>query len=70
MPVGAEVTVPVPVPALTTVRVRVICVKVAVTVLAALITTGQVPVPVQAPLQPEKVAPPLCGVAVSVTEVP
>jgi len=43
--------------------------NVAVTLFAALIVTEQVPVPVHAPLQPEKVWP-LAGVAVSVTLVP
>jgi hypothetical protein len=44
-------------------------VKVAVTARAALIVTLQVPVPVQLPLQPVKVAP-LVGTAVKVTTVP
>ena len=44
-------------------------VKVAVTLLAALILTTQLPVPVQAPLQPVKVEP-VVGVAVRVTLVP
>ncbi len=44
-------------------------VKVAVTVGAALIVTVQVPVPVQAPLQPVKVEP-AAGAAVRVTTVP
>jgi hypothetical protein len=42
--------------------------KLALTFLAASIETEQVPVPVQAPLQPVK-ADPLTGVAVSVTSV-
>jgi hypothetical protein len=42
--------------------------KVAVTFLAVLIVTTQVPVPLQAPLQPEKLLP-ASGVAVSVTVV-
>src|SRR5262252_506471 len=43
--------------------------KVAVTDCAAVIETVQVPVPVQAPLQPAKVEP-LAAAAVRVTEVP
>jgi hypothetical protein len=71
MPDGEEVTVPVPVPARVTVRVWVVALvlKVAVTDRAAVIETVQVPVPVQAPLQPANVEP-LAAEAVSVTEVP
>ena len=43
--------------------------KVAVTVFAAFMVSVQVPVPVQAPLQPAKVLP-AAGVAVRVTLVP
>jgi hypothetical protein len=41
----------------------------AVTVVAAVIVSGQLPVPEQAPLQPANVEPP-AGVAVNVTGVP
>ena len=46
-----------------------ISVNVAVTLLAAVMLTVQLPVPVQAPLQPVKVLP-VTGVAVSVTLAP
>ena len=72
IPAGALVTVPLPVPALPTVSVKVwaVCgVKVAVTVVAALMLTVHVPVPVHAPVQPLKVEP-AAGVAVNVTVVP
>ncbi len=71
MPDGEEVTVPLPAPAFVTVKAYVVMVllKVAVTLRAAVIDTAQVPVPVQAPLQPAKVEP-LAAAAVSVTEVP
>jgi hypothetical protein len=59
--------VPAPVPASVTVNPKVVAVlNVAVTLSAALIVTTQLPVPVQAPLQPAKVLP-LFGVSVSVT---
>ena len=67
IPAGALMTVPLP--ALLTVSAKVWVVKVAVTVVAALMLTVQVPVPVHAPLQPLKVEP-AAGVAVSVTTVP
>ena len=69
MPAGLDDTVPAPVvvPRLeVTVRVWGASVKVAVTLRAALIATVQLPVPVHAPPQPEKVEP-APGVAVSVT---
>jgi phage tail protein X len=69
MPAGALVTVPDPAPARLTVRAKDCKANVAVTELAAFIVTVQAPVPVQAPLQPVKVAP-AAGVAVSVTAVP
>jgi hypothetical protein len=70
MPAGADVTVPVPAPVLGTMSVfAATAVKVAVTALAALIVTEQVPVPVQAPLQPAKEEA-LPDVAVSVTTAP
>jgi hypothetical protein len=69
MPAGALVTVPVPLPDLVTVRLTVWSAKVAVTERAALIVTVQVPVPVQAPLQPVKVES-VVGAAVKVTTVP
>jgi hypothetical protein len=67
MPAGALVTVPDP--AGMTVSAKDCRAKVAVTELAAFIVTLHVPVPVQAPLQPVKVAP-AAGAAVSVTAVP
>jgi hypothetical protein len=55
MPAGVEITVPLPMPALVTVSVGVTALNVAVTDFAASMVTWQVPVPVQAPLQPPKV---------------
>jgi hypothetical protein len=73
MPAGLLVTIPVLSPALITVNEEVMgCngnVNVAVTDLAAVIVTEQLPVPVQAPLQPVKEEP-AAGVAVKVTAVP
>src|SRR5262247_4580445 len=69
MPAGALVMVPLPAPLLLTVSAMPCTAKVAVTDCAALIVTLQVPVPVQAPLQPVKVEP-AAGVAVRVTTVP
>jgi hypothetical protein len=69
IPMGEEVTVPVPVPALETERLNVCKLNVAVTDLAASIETEQVPVPVQAPDHPVKVAL-AAGAAVNVTAVP
>ena len=68
IPAGALVTVPLPVPALVSVNAKVWVVKVAVTVVAALMLTTQVLVPVHAPLQPLKVEP-AAGIAVNVTAV-
>ena len=59
-PPGVEVTVPLPVPLLVSVRVYVVGAlraKAAVTLFAPSTTKVQLPVPVQAPLQPEKVDP-------------
>jgi hypothetical protein len=61
--------VPDPVPAPVTVREYVCATKVAVTLRAWLMVTLHAPVPLQAPLQPEKVEP-AAGVAVKVTLVP
>src|SRR5262247_4677060 len=69
MPAGALVMVPLPAPLLLTVSAMPCTAKVAVTDCAALIVTLQVPVPVQAPLQPVKVEP-AAGVAVRVSTVP
>ena len=70
MPVGELVTVPLPVPLLFTVRLKVTALKVAVTVVAALIDTVQVPVPVHPPpLHPANVDPDAAA-AVSTTEPP
>lgn len=66
MPAGLEVTVPCP--PFVTLRLYVSAVKVAVTLFDAVIETVQVPVPVHAPDQPEKIEP-TAGAAVSVTEV-
>src|SRR5580704_827326 len=66
MPAGELVTVPLPV----TLTERVwLCANVAVTASAAFIVTTQLPVPLQAPLQPLK-AQPAAGVGVKVTCVP
>jgi len=67
-PSGLDVTLPVPFPAFATVSANCTTFQVAVTPLAWLIVTWQLPVPVQAPLQPAKVDP-VAGVAVSVTTV-
>lgn len=69
MPAGDEVTVPEPVPDFVVVNVYVFSVNAAFTLAAAVIDTVQVPVPVQAPLQPENVEP-ADGDTVSVTLVP
>ncbi len=71
IPAGLLLTVPVPVPANVTESAKVVTdvLKVAVTALAALMVTLQVPVPLQAPLQPAKVDP-ADAVAVKVTSVP
>jgi hypothetical protein len=69
MPAGVLVTVPLPVPDLVTLRGKVCSAKVAVTERAALIVTVQVPVPVQAPLQPVNVEP-VAGAAVKAITVP
>jgi hypothetical protein len=69
IPLGLEEIEPVPVPLVLVVRVQVGTVaKVAVTDRACVMETVQVPVPVQAPLQPVK-ADPLLAVAVNVTLV-
>jgi hypothetical protein len=69
IPLGFEVTVPAPAPALVAVRAYVDRANVAVTLRAAVMLTAQVPVPLQAPLQPVKVEPAVVA-AVSVTLVP
>ena len=69
MPVGLLVIVPEPVPDLETVRGYVFKVNAAFAVLLEFIVTVQLPVPEQAPDQPEKVEP-AEGEAVRVTEVP
>ncbi|OGB95979.1 MAG: hypothetical protein A2Z31_02025 [candidate division NC10 bacterium RBG_16_65_8] len=72
IPPGEEVTVPDPVPLVFRVRVYVVEVpraKVAVTLLPESTTRVQLPVPVQAPLQPVKVEPE-AGVALSAMLVP
>src|SRR6202162_6007928 len=69
IPVGLLVNVAVPVPALVTLNLQTGTLNVAVTDFAALIVTLQVPVPVQAPLQPANVDP-AAAFAVSVTTVP
>jgi hypothetical protein len=66
IPAGLLVTVP---PPKTVTESGNICVNVAVTDAAALIVTMQLPVPLQPPLQSEKLQP-AAGVSVSVTEVP
>jgi hypothetical protein len=68
--IPVPVTVPVPVPLLLTVSIKVLVLKVAVTVVAALIDTVQVPVPVHPPpLHPPNVDPDAAA-AVSTTDVP
>jgi hypothetical protein len=68
--IPVPVTVPLPVPLLFTVRVKVMALKVAVTVVAALIDTVQVPVPVHPPpLHPANVEPEAAA-AVSTTDAP
>jgi phage tail protein X len=71
IPLGLLVTLPDPVPANVTESAKVVAevLNVAVTDLAALIVTLQVPVPLQAPLQPAKVDP-AAAAAVKVTTVP
>jgi hypothetical protein len=71
MPVGALVTEPEPLPENVTDRGKLegTVLKVAVTDCAAFMVTLQAPAPVQAPLQPAKVAP-AAAVAVNVTTVP
>jgi hypothetical protein len=70
MPLGLDVTVPLPVPSLLTVRTCWAAVKFAVTMVAVVIETVQVPVPVQSPPdQPVKVDP-VAAVAVRTTLVP
>ena len=71
MPPVFDVTVPAPVPFLATVsaKLAVVLLNVAVTLRACVIDTAQVPVPLQAPLQPANVEPPAAA-AVSVTLVP
>ena len=68
IPGGVLETVPMPVPTLLTVRMKVFRLKVAVTFLDADMVTLQVPVPLQAPLQPAKVEFHF-GLAVKVTTV-
>ena len=69
IPVGLLDTVPFPVPPLATLRAKVCRVKVAVTLLAWVMFTTQVPLPLQpAPLQPVKLDP-VAGIAVRVTLV-
>ena len=68
-PAGVLVTAPGPAPARLTVSTKDCRPKLADTELAALMVTVHAPVPVQAPLQPVKVAP-AAGVAVSVTAAP
>jgi hypothetical protein len=73
IPLGEELTVPDPVPLLVRVRVEAVDVlmaaKVAVRLLAASTTRAQLPVPVQAPLQPVK-AEPEAGVALRAMLIP
>ena len=71
IPAGELLTAPVPVPASVTFRANctAVLVKVAVTAWAWLIVTEQLPVPVQAPLQPANVDPDT-GAAVRLTTVP
>src|SRR3954453_21701433 len=68
MPAGALVTLPEPLPAFVTVSVGV-AVKFAVALCATVSSTSQVPVPLQAPLQPVK-RDPAAAAAVRVTLVP
>jgi phage tail protein X len=68
IPTGVLVTLPVPVPANVTVNGKT-RLKIAVTDSAAPMITEQVPVPVQAPLQPTKEEP-VVALAVSVTVAP
>ena len=68
IPAGALVTLPEPLPALVTVSVGVAR-KCAVTLCATVSSTWQIPVPLQAPLQPVKRGP-AAEAAVSVTTVP
>ena len=63
------VTVPAPATDFVTVKLYVVVAKLAVTDFAAVIATVQVPVPEQAPDQPEKVDP-LVAEAVKVTAFP
>jgi len=72
IPAGLEVTVPAPVPVGITVKTGVVAAtvpNVAVTPVAAGTVTVQVPMPLQAPLQPAN-DDPEAGVAVRVTGVP
>lgn len=69
MPAGDEVTVPTPVPVRATESVYCVGSNVAVTVVAAVMLTAQVPVPLQPPLHPVKVEPGL-AVAVNATTLP
>src|SRR6266487_4542385 len=68
IPAGELLTVPLPFPSLVTVSVLMDW-KVALTERFALMLTVHVPVPVQAPDQPEKTEP-AAGVAFRLTEVP
>jgi hypothetical protein len=72
IPPGVEVTVPLPVPFLVSAsvyEVGALKVKAAVTLFAPSTTKAQLPVPVQAPLQPEKVDP-VAAVALRARLVP
>jgi hypothetical protein len=69
MPAGLLVTAPAPVPLLATVSCTGSSVKVAVTAFAAVSDRVHVDVPLQAPLQPEKLEP-VAATAVSVTDAP
>jgi hypothetical protein len=70
MPLGFDVTVPLPVPARLMVSVFWASTKLAVTVVAAVIVTTQVPVPVQLPPDHPVNSDPDAGLAVNVTLVP
>lgn len=70
IPAGELVTVPEPVPATVRLIGKDAGMKFALTEVAAFIVTVQVPVPVQAPLQPANREAPEVGVAVRVTLVP